>query len=216
MRHLRAILILLHLFAINIVAFPTPRGSLGEKHVQKPDVQESIALWHQLLFYEALTGRKKDEFADDLVSVGRWLVKTQKSIIKPFLPYYKYAGTRQSWQMFGYVQHSSGHLIIELKENDQWRPLYVDLNPEYQWHSSLLNQERTRAMRSLFAQKRFFSRYKRFAEWLSRDAFNDFPDAQAFRVYYQQQMVPKPKALKKHGRKLGARYWESTFEAPRP
>ena len=216
MRHIRAILILLHLFAINIVAFPTPRGNLGDKHVQKPDVQESIKLWHSLLFYESFTGRNKDEFARDLVSVGHRLVKTQKAVTKPFIPYYKYAGTRQSWQMFGYVQHSSGHLHIELKENGEWRALYVDLDSNHQWNSHLLNQERTRAMRSLFAQKRFHTRYKRFAAWLSKEAFTEFPEAQAFRTFYQQQTVPKPKVLQKSGRKLGTRFWETTFEQEKP
>ena len=105
--------------------------------------------------------------------------------------------------MFGYVQHSSGHLHIELKENGEWRALYVDLDSNHQWNSHLLNQERTRAMRSLFAQKRFHTRYKRFAAWLSKEVFTEFPEAQAFRTFYQQQTVPKPKVLQNLGANWG-------------
>ena len=216
MRHIRAIFILLHLFAINIVAFPTPRGNLGAKHVQKPDVQESIKLWHKLLLYETFTGRDKDEFSKDIVAVGHWLVDGQKALTEPFLPYYKYAGTRQSWQMFGYVQHSSGHLHIEIQENDQWRPLYVDLDSDHQWQGALINQERSRAMRSLFAQKQYFERYKRFSEWLSIKAFEAYPQAQAVKVFYEMQSVPKANILRATGRKKGDRFWEQVYEREQP
>ena len=75
---------------------------------------------------------------------------------------------------------------------------------------------RTRAMRSLFAQKRFGTRYKKFAEWLSIKAFDEYPSAQAFRIFYEQQTVPKPHVLKKSGRKRGDRFWENTIERSEP
>lgn len=212
MRHLRAIIILLHVFAINIIAFPTPRGALSKKHVQKADIQESMKLWHNLLLYKALTGRSVEQFSGDLVATGRWLVKTQKNLSEPFIPYYRYAGTRQSWQMFGYVQHTAGVLNISLKEDDEWKPLYVDLDENYQWQGTLLKQERVRASRSLFAQRRFKKRYDLFVEWMAQAAFTDFPNATEVRVFYQQRTIPKPDKLRTKGPKIGEIYWERTIE----
>ena len=212
MRHIRAILILLHIFAINIIAFPTPRGALSKKHVQKADIQESMKLWHNLLFYKALTDRSVEQFSEDLVATGRWLVKSQKELSEPFVPYYRYAGTRQSWQMFGYVQHTAGVLNIMLNENDEWRPLYVDLDAEYQWKSTLLNQERVRASRSLFAQKRFKKRYELFSQWMAQAALEEFPNATEVRVFYQQRTIPKPDTLRKKGPKMGDHFWELIIE----
>ena len=212
MKHFRAILILIHIFAINIIAFPTPRGALSKKHVAKPDIQESIALWHRILIVETLFGHNKEQFAKDIVKIGRWLVDTQAALTAPFAPYYKYAGTRQSWQMFGYVSHSSGQLHIEVFQNEEWTPLYIDLQKDCQWRGGQLNQERVRAMRSLFAQKKMPKKYRRFVNWTSKKAFQDFPDAKKFKVYYKKRAIPKPKEFRKDGFKLGDNFWTTVIK----
>lgn len=196
-KHVRAALIAVHLAVITVAAFPTPAGYLTEKNKTVPEVKASLEAWGAIAIDLGIA-EDQPAFVDLVWRAGQGLVDARAAVIDPFESYFWLTGTRQSWRMFGSVDRRVGRFEVHLLENGEWRPLYIDLT-EHDWSAALLEQERVRALRKLFAIGGGKRSYKHFVRFLADRAEADFPEAEALRVRFQGLDIPAPDVVLAQG-----------------
>ena len=219
---IRAILVSLHCFAVFAMSCPAPAG-MNEKTLQDEHLQPNFRDW-------AATAQEVgiDLTAEDIQDLswtwGRRVLAVRKTMLAPFKPYYTYLGTRQSWQMFGYLNRSPGRIEVatcdELQkklctENSAWEWRFIMLSDEADWLRDTIEQERMRAIVSSFAWKKSKSRYNTLGNWLAKQAARDFPEARYLRTRMGTLLIPEPDRLSELGEvPVGEWYWERTIRIP--
>ncbi len=195
---LRAVAVTLHILAIVLHSFPAPVG-LSEAALAERNMQAAFESWAgagRAVGWTDLQGGDIEEFAR---VYGAKMLEVRATILAPFGPYYTYAGTRQRWQMFGYINQSPARFQIELEEDDAWRTLYTPGSPVYTWRRSFLDQERIRALVSPYSWGRGRKSYNRFGTWLARQAAAEFPEATRLRTVMVRVRLPPADELRQLG-----------------
>ena len=77
-------------------------ASVLKQDVEDPRVLASMAPVHDAAQVVGYSG-DLETFGQDLYQLGRGVLDARNLVLEPFGPYYKYAGARQSWRMFGVV-----------------------------------------------------------------------------------------------------------------
>lgn len=211
--HLRALLITIHLIAITAVAFPAPVG-MRRADLENPDVQAAIEAWRGVA---GLLGVQvdPDEFREQLWTSGNRLLDTRQAALKPFAPYYRYTGTRQSWSMFGYLNHRPARIEIHIDHGEGWQPLYIARTSAHDWRARQLNQERFRGLINAFSWKRGRGKLRKVADWVAIQAAADFPQASRIRVQMRYRPLPAPEDLRAEGALAhGKAFWPELRELP--
>ena len=209
--HLRAGLVILHAIAISIHALPAPT-TLSKAVLQEPNMQATFQSWAD---QATALGWELDRAGVEDIAVewGGVLLAGRTWVVRPFAPYYNLTGTRQSWQMFGYINRHPGRFEVELEDDGTWRPLYCATSSSAQWRYSQLSQERLRAIVSPYAWKNGRKSYQRMGLWLSKQAARDFPAATKLRIQMIQLDIPSPAELRELGElPEGKTYWQKTYQ----
>ena len=192
--HIRAGLVLLHLLAIAIMAFPAPGEGMVREAWKDPTAQEEFAAW---------TGRLNDwgiavtqtEFEERLWQVAETYMAVWQGAQRPFKPYYSLCGTTQSWRMFAGPHRYPTRLHIDIEEAGRWRPAYVQRDPRHDWLHALLDHYRFRPLIYRFGWYQHvagYADYQQFADWVASQARADFPEAERVRVYFFKSRTPSP------------------------
>lgn len=205
--HTRAILVTAHLLAITLLALPAP-GRVTEKQLRDPALKEVFADWRGVLasFGVALSQEESEQLA---MTAANAFMDTRAELLRPMQPYFKWTGTRQSWQMFGYLNRTPARLRIELQTpGEGWRDLYVARSSEADWRRGQFDGERWRGMINAHSWKRNRHGFRRLADWISCRAAEDFPEATAIRMSMVQVRLPEAHKLRELGAvpEIGS-YW---------
>ena len=208
---LRAIFVALHLIAITAVAFPAPVG-MRRADLENPDVQSAIEAWRGVAGVFGIEV-DPDALQERLWTSGNSLLATRKTALAPMQPYYQYAGTRQSWSMFGYLNHTPARIEIHIDHGAGWEPLYIARTSAHAWRGHQFDQERFRGLINAFSWKQRRSKLRQVADWVALQAAADFPEAQRVRIRMHARPLPDPAALQESGELTHTKtYWPEIRE----
>jgi hypothetical protein len=189
--HLRAFLIAAHVVAIVLMALPAPGGGMNRASWADPTPQAEFKIWNSRLGAVGYELSDK-EFEDRLWDLAVEFMKVRDGVLDPFDPYYRWCGTYQSWRMFVAPAIFPDRLWIEVHENGEWKPVFVERSWTYTWLWVQLGQDRMRSATFRYAWKPYKKTYVQFADWIAAQAARDFPNADKVRTKYEQGASPTP------------------------
>ena len=186
---LRALFVAGHLMAVVLGALPAPEGGMQRSAWQDATVQEELSTWAERL---RSLGMDLDDaaFQEGLWQVAVRFMQGREAVLAPFQPYYRLAGTHQSWRMFVAPHTHPARLHIDLREGDGWRGLYLERDPELVWMGRVLDQDRTRSLLFRYAWPSYGKAWRELCDWLGRKAARDFPQAEQLRLRFWKQRTP--------------------------
>ncbi|MCO4770460.1 MAG: hypothetical protein KDA24_10565 [Deltaproteobacteria bacterium] len=187
---LRALLILLHLVAITLMALPAPVGSERADTYEVQEVKDQLEQLSSALERVGISASPA-EIAETLISTSGRFLQARRAVLKPFRPYYRWAGTRQGYRMFSGVSHYGNRLHIEIEEGDAWRTIYL-AHSEEDWRWGTFNHELSRSLLYRYVEPRYRKRWKAIARWAAREAGRDFPSATRVRVSWRHAPIQTP------------------------
>lgn len=182
MKHLRAILITLFVAVNALYAVPFPKRVVekdGEWRTAEVDQ------WHLYLSAVGVDVERAwlEETGKAIWGAGNTLGDTLKT---PFKPTRKLFAVNQQWGLFASVARKPERLVVDIRVGeDEWRTVYRRLDPEADWRDHQFKYRRVRGVWDNLPDKPGFT-YKQFAAWVARNAFEDFPEAQAIKVYREE------------------------------
>ena len=173
---------LAHLAAVCLMALPAPVGGASKSTRETPSVRDMITAASEV------TGLSEDR-VDALAfgTVESW-IRLRKDALKPLRPYYKWAGTSQSWRMMAIINRRSGRLRVDINDAVAYRTADTGAR----WRAEVLESARVRGVLVRYAWRLDRKDYKQLAEWIIDEAHADFgPDA-AVRVCMERAAIPGP------------------------
>ena len=182
----------LHLVAVFVAAFPSPRGGLNRRDWNQPTVQAEFETWNERLRPLGWTGTT-DELQDEIYTIARSYALWHQGLHEPFDPYYRCCGTAQSWRMFVAPHRYPSRFQIRVLRGRTWYIVYQARHPEHDWMSRALDHDRMRA--ALFRYgwgNKYPKTYSNLGEWLARHAAVDFPEASRMQVRFGRTETPSP------------------------
>lgn len=185
---------LLHLIAITAVAFPAPVG-MKRADLENPDVKAAIAAWGGVAEAAGLEA-DPETLEERLWVAGSGMLALRQRALTPFRPYYRYAGTQQSWSMFGYLNHTPARLEIHIDHGEGWQPLFIARTRAHTWRARQFDQERLRGLVNAFSWRQGRARLRKLADWAAVQAAADFPGAKRIRLQMHTRPLPDPEALR--------------------
>lgn len=208
--HLTATLVLLHLVAVTLMAIPAPGGGMARSSWKDPTVQAELQAWHQTLS-PLLPGVDAAQFEEGLYAFASRYMKARGAVLKPFAPYYRYAGTVQSWRMFVAPHRYPARLRIEVERGGAFETVYLARDAEADWLASHLDHDRWRSAIFRFAWKSYRRHYEAFGRWVADRAREDFPDATRVRLSFDKYRTPSPEEVREDRRPPAERILERTL-----
>ena len=212
MKHLRAVLVLLHCLAIFLLSFPAPVGAMKKSAWRTKDMQATFAS-----YTEAINGLGVELGQDELEAIlwdaGTRFMAVRNQAVAPFQPYLRLTGSKQGWRMFGTVNRRPAWLEIEVGESKDgpWRTVYRMRSTEHDWRRSQFDQERTRALVNNWSWLGGKKSYEQFSVWIAQRASEDFPDESHMRIGMERIVLPPPEELHAEGMPAGTRRWETVY-----
>jgi len=195
---LRALLIGIHLVAVVAMAIPAP-VEVNRVDVDDPQVIEGMTPLHETATTMGYRGDART-FRVALFGLGKAIIAVRTAALQPFVPYYKYAGTKQSWRMFGSVPTKPARVEIRIDHGDgEVVPLFYARHPEHRWRAQQFDQERFRAFMNDFSWRRDKRAWRFFGDWVARQAAVDFPEATRIHLRVRYRPVPRPDELRRVG-----------------
>lgn len=185
---LRAILIALHLCAIILKACPAPEGAMAKQDWAHPTVQAEFRQWTTVLNGAGLNITQQ-ELEEELWYLATQITTIRNATLFPFRQYYRYVGSDQNWRLFVAPHMFPSQLEIDVEINENWTPIYrVFDGPK--WMAHLIENGRFRPSIFRYSWGRYNGQYNRFAQFLSTQAEQDFPDATAIRIRWWRYPLP--------------------------
>lgn len=188
-QHLCAAFVALHLFAVGAAAIPSPKGGVDASSLRTEQARQQVEF-----VADAVGALGMDADADvvsgELWAIGAGLRRVRTLATAPFEPYFRYAGTTQSWRMFSSVSHSPRQFTVDVDAGGGWQTVYAMADPEHRWRADTFEHERVRAVLADFQgkpRKSYIGFARRVATW----AHADFPESRAIRTRLVQRRTPK-------------------------
>lgn len=167
-----------------------PNTAVAEGDLNNPVAKTELKRWQELLASVGVE-RTVPQLKEDALGWGNGINEAKKSFMKPFRPVYRVTGTGQAWGLFTYPNTHPHQLIIEVREGGEWRPVFRAMESEYAWKDETFRFRRVRGVYDDNAWKQRQS-YKNFVNWAARMAWEDFPDADAIKVYMIRRNAREP------------------------
>lgn len=210
MKHVRAVLVLLHVLAITLLSFPAPVGAMSKRAFAAPATQATFQS-----YADALQGMgfdvRKDQLEAWLWEWGNAFLAARNKVVAPFIPYAELTGSEQGWRMFGGLNRHPAWLVVEVQQDGQWRTVYRMRSPDLDWRRRQFDQERMRALANSWSWGSRKGTYDAFSVWLAQRAAEDFPTASHMRIHMEKVTLPPPEQLRAEGMPPGKPFWESKY-----
>ncbi|MCP4809377.1 MAG: hypothetical protein GY913_11635 [Proteobacteria bacterium] len=187
----RALGIAIVLIVHSVCVLPIP-SNVPDDSFDHPVAKEELARWGGIL--ESLGYEiEPKQLGRDLLDVGQAIADKKKAFLTPFRPVLRTTGTGQAWGLFTYPNTRPNRMHISWRANstDEWTLLYRALDPEYDWHESTFRYRRVRGVFDDNANQVRRS-YSNFCDWVSRDVFEEMPEANEVRIHMVQTVVGLP------------------------
>jgi len=202
-RHWAAgVFVVFHLAAVTLGSSPVSPGAMNRNLWESPAVQREFVQWSEALGSMGLdvTPLELERF---LWEAGRAYIAVRDRIVAPFAPYYRYTGARQGWPMFTGPDTAPTRLSVEIEEQGNWRTVYVQRQPNYDWRAGQLGQEHVRTAIHAVAEDPESDSFRSLAAWIAVRAAADFPQATRVRVSSERLRVLPPEAIRTGHRHAG-------------
>jgi hypothetical protein len=180
-RHLLAAAVTAHLAAIALQAFPSPAGGVQRSAWADPTVQAEIRVWADRV------GMSPRALEDRLFRFATAWSSARAAVLRPLIPYYRYAGTWQSWKMFVAPHVWPTRMQIEVRRGGEWQLVYRERSADAPWLAPTLSNDRFRATIFRMGWPQYGPLRRDFAAWVAESAAVDFPDATQVRVSFLKQ-----------------------------
>ena len=167
-----------------------PFSAVTEKSLKNPVAKAELQSWRTLLAKVGIE-RTVPELRMDAVGWGNGLADAKGKVLKPLKPAFRLTGTGQAWGLFTYPNTYPHKMIIEIRVDEAWVPVYRSLESKYDWKGDVF---RFRRVRGVYDDNAWNTRqsYRNFVDWVSRMAFEDFPNADAVQVYMERTRAREP------------------------
>jgi hypothetical protein len=200
--HLRAALVLFHLTAIVVLAFPAPVGGLDRSAWKVATVQRDLEAWAHTLHVS------EPAFEDFLYAATTRFMAVRNVAVKPFNPYVDWTGCEQPWRMFvGPVRYPS-RLQVQVRHQgappDAWETLFEERSPEHRWRESIFAPDRLRSQIARWSWPQFAWAYDAGCAWIARMAFDDDPGVTDVRCRFFRRQSPTPDQVSSHTEPQGS------------
>ena len=96
----RAVLVLLHVICLIVFALPLPDHAIHDVWWQTPDILSEIDAWAETVRSIGIPV-SNERFREIARGTAEGYVTVRGYVRAPYEPYIRFAGTRQSWSMFG-------------------------------------------------------------------------------------------------------------------
>lgn len=179
-RSLVGVLLLLHLLAVGIGALPAVQG-LSKSGWQGASFQRGLEQWVIGLSRIGVVVAKED-LQSLLWGLAHGYQGTRRTLQKPFRPYYRWAGTKQTWNLFSAPDRAPSRLEIDVEEAGVWRPVFVARSDELTWQRRTLDDVRMRKAAYWMGWPQGERAVRRLADGLAPLAAVDFPSAERLRI----------------------------------
>jgi hypothetical protein len=191
-RHVTVALVAAHLFAITLAALPSPAGGLRRADWAQPTVQAEFEAWSARLGAVGV-GLPPDALQDVVFDVATRYHGVHKATLAPFEPYYRYAGTHQTWRMFIAPHRFPTRLQIRIHERGEWRVVYEERSPRARWMARELDHDRVRSAIFRYGWGNKYARsWLGFGDWIAGRAARDFPGADRLELRFAAYKTPTP------------------------
>jgi hypothetical protein len=193
--HLLAAFVGLHLVAVTLHALPSAGGAMNRAAWRDPTVQGEFATWAERLtrWGWPVTVPELEEHLWSL-AVGSEAVR--QTVLAPFDPYYRYAGTWQSWRMFVAPHRYPGRLEIRVDRGQGFEPLYVARSDEHGWRRAWFDHDRMRAAVFRYGWKHYKTARLEFADWVAEQVAADHPDVRRVEVSFVRYRTRSPEEVR--------------------
>ena len=191
--HLRTLLISIHLLAVCLKAIPAPEGAMNKGDWKNPTVQAEFKSWAGN-FNAMGIQVTQTELENHLWILAKGYMKVRRGVLKPFQPYYKYAGADQNWRLFVAPHMYPSKLHIDMYIDEKWIPVYQPFS-EYRWNERLIETSRFRPAIFRYSWKRYRKHYRKMGEFMAKKAAVDFPQATNMRTRWWSYRSPSPEQI---------------------
>ncbi|MEZ4318079.1 MAG: hypothetical protein R3F61_11265 [Myxococcota bacterium] len=195
--HVRAALLAAHLLAIVLMALPSPQGGMNRSAWKDPTVQGELAAWTLRLNAVGI-GMQQPEVEELAWNLANAYEDGRGVVLAPFMPYYRYCGTWQSWRMFVAPHRFPGRLTIDVMERGEWRTIYVARSADHTWRATQLDHDRMRAAIFRYGWRHYRRSYGTFGSWVAARVIEDFPDAERVRLRFYKYRTASPEEVRTH------------------
>ncbi|MCB9797578.1 MAG: hypothetical protein H6741_33230 [Alphaproteobacteria bacterium] len=192
--HLLGAFVLYHLVAVTLMAIPAPGGGMNRSTWKDPTVQGEFEVWAERISgwgYEISVA----ELEERLWDFAKAYMEVRRTALTPFVPYYTYTGSTQSWRMFVAPHRYPARLEILVEEGGEWRTVYRARDPEADWLGTQLDHDRLRSAIFRFPWPPYRGSYESFVRWLTPRIAEDFPQASRARVQFIKYRTPSPEEV---------------------
>lgn len=194
-KHVRAVLVLVHLVAVVVLAIPSLRAGLDRRSWKNPTVQGELAAFSKRL--ETIGFDVEPEVLEE--RVWRYAVaynRIYEALEAPFFPYRHWVGVRQPWVMFVAPHRHPARVEIEVEEDHRWRLVYRARSEEHTWNRRLFDHDRLRSAFFRYGWSRYAAAYRDLCSFIAKEAARDFPNATRVRVRMYRYRTPSPEELR--------------------
>lgn len=191
----RAALVAIHLVIITALALPAPEGGLNRNAWKDPTVQGELQAWAETLNSWGIEVTPP-ELEEQLWRAANTYMTARGTVLSPVLPYCEYCGTDQGWRMFVAPHRHPTTLHIEIAENGEWRPVYIERDPTHDWRGRQLDSYRFRSVVFRLGWPGYEGEFDRLAHWVARQAATDFPGAERIRVRLVRSRTRSPEEVR--------------------
>lgn len=189
--HIRTLFIAVHLLAITLMALPAPSGGMSRSAWKDPTVQAEFRAWTERVNALGIE-MTQDELQSLAWDFSLGFLKARTRVLGPFGPYYRYAGTAQSWRMFVAPHRFPARLEFRILEDGRWRTIYQARSPEHRWMAQELDHDRFRSAVFRYGWSHHRVHYRQFAQAYGRRALAEFPEAEAFEARFYKYRTLSP------------------------
>ena len=191
LRQLRAVVLLLVVVANLTHAIPLP----GVKDDDRDDPEWFIADMHRWSGILRHAGVEVEPAA-----LQQIVLKTVfgyrdavRAIRAPASPVFRALKSDQQWGLFAAVTQAPDRLVIEVNRGQRWEPVFIRLDPIYDWNADLYRFRRIRGIwDSSDPKKQPKGTYRRLARWTAERLFEEDPTVEEVRFVLHRQRLTLP------------------------
>lgn len=216
LQHLVGAFVLLHVVAITLMAAPAPSGGMARSAWKNGTVQAEFAAWTARLNAWGVD-ITQDTLEDELWDIATVVMARRQAVLEPFMPYYRYLGTWQSWRMFVAPHRFPSRLSIDVssaerRTDDAWEPVYLARDADLDWHAGQLDHDRMRAAVFRYGWPHYRSAYREFGTWTARQLAQERPEARWVRLRLYRYETPSPAQVRDNQRPAGKHHSTLFFD----
>jgi hypothetical protein len=193
-RHLVALFVAVHLFAITLCALPSVGSGMNRSAWKQPTVQGEFQAWTEK-FNRLGWAVTEPELEDRLWAFASGYEGVRAKVLAPFEPYFDYCGTWQSWKMFVAPHRFPAKMQIEIDRGAGWG-WSTRAAAAARLDGGLLHHDRFRAALFRYEWEHYKTARREFVDWVAMRAAEVYAEASRARVSFLRYRSPSAQEVR--------------------